>query len=333
VSQGKNWLSLDATVKEAESLFKTEYYVFEHDTGKPHIACDGYSLPSHLSSKIDFVTPTVHFDAKIKREWKSEKVEKRNVVERVTSKRLNLGLPGNNVAAPKLGAVIPNAGTRENSFGALLANCSSYIVPNCLRALYGFNPNTASAVNTQNSYGIVEYTPQHPSYTDLDLWYSLWSGNPALRGTRPNLVSIDGGSVLPDSVYGGFSYVGESNLDLMYGISLVAPQPVTLFQVGDPVEGASFNDFLDAFDASYCAGDDYTQDGVYPDPYNYTGAYKGPKDCGDKTISKVISTSYGYNEADLTRAYQMRQCNEYMKFGLLGTTFIYSSGRVPDSKP
>lgn len=36
--------------------------------------------------------------------------------------------------------------------------------------------------------------------------------------------------------------------------------------------------------------------------------------------------SYGYNEADLTPAYEERQCNEYLKLGLLGTTFLYSSG-------
>lgn len=39
--------------------------------------------------------------------------------------------------------------------------------------------------------------------------------------------------------------------------------------------------------------------------------------------ANVISTSYGYNEADLTPAYTARQCNEYAKLGLLGTTFIY----------
>jgi hypothetical protein len=41
----------------------------------------------------------------------------------------------------------------------------------------------------------------------------------------------------------------------------VYPQKVTLYQTGDSVEGASFNNFLDAIDASYCTsggGDDST---------------------------------------------------------------------------
>lgn len=94
-------------------------------------------------------------------------------------------------------------------------------------------------------------------------------------------------------------------------MTLVYPQKVTLYQVGDLVEGASFNNFLDALDASYCAGDDPTQDAIYPDPYaNYTGAYEGPEACGTFASTKVISTSYSYNEADLTPAYEERQCNE-----------------------
>lgn len=50
-----------------------------------------------------------------------------------------------------------------------------------------------------------------------------------------------------------------------------------------------------------------TSDAQYPDPN--TGGYKS-RDCGRYTPTSVISTSYGYNEADLTPAYEIRQCNE-----------------------
>jgi tripeptidyl-peptidase-1 len=82
----------------------------------------------------------------------------------------------------------------------------------------------------------------------------------------------------------------------------------------------------DAIDGSYCTydgGDDPTQDGVYPDPY---GGYQGPENCGGYAATKVISTSYGYNEADLTPQYEQRQCHEYMKLGLMGVSVLYSSG-------
>ena len=49
-------------------------------------------------------------------------------------------------------------------------------------------------------------------------------------------------------------------------------------------------------------------DATYPDPAS--GGYKS-QDCGRYTPASVISTSYGSNEADLTAAYEQRQCNEY----------------------
>jgi tripeptidyl-peptidase-1 len=70
----------------------------------------------------------------------------------------------------------------------------------------------------------------------------------ALVGQSPTTYFIDGG-VLQTEVE-SFGYNGESDLDLEYAMSLVYPQKVTLYQVGDLEEGASFNNFLDALDAS-----------------------------------------------------------------------------------
>ena len=109
-------------------------------------------------------------------------------------------------------------------------------------------------------------------------------------------------------------------------MALVAPQPVTLYQVGDAVEGASFNNFLDAVDGDYCkfeGGDDKDEDAIFPDP---TDGYIGPANCGGFVATKVISTSYGFNEADLTEPYVKRQCSEYLKLALQGVTVLYSSG-------
>ena len=44
------------------------------------------------------------------------------------------------------------------------------------------------------------------------------------------------------------------------------------------------------------------------------------------TPAYVISTSYAYNEADLSLFYAKRQCAEYAKLGLMGITFLYASG-------
>jgi tripeptidyl-peptidase-1 len=86
---------------------------------------------------------------------------------------------------------------------------------------------------------------------------------------RPGKTRLIDGAVLSD--VSNVVLNGEADLDFQIAISLgrlspvlppcnklmpilrvVYPQKVTLYQVGDPTEGASFNNFLDALDASYC---------------------------------------------------------------------------------
>ena len=217
---------------------------------------------------------------------------------------------------PKQGSQIDNS---TNSIDGL-KTCDTAITPDCLRALYGIPvPTTA---NPANSFGIVEYTPQIYIQEDLDLFFSNYSKNQKQRS--PILNSINGG--VSGNRTQGFFLNAESDLDLEYGMTLVNPQPVQLYQVGDFIEGGSLNDFLDAVDASYCTfdgGDDPVQDGQYP---SSRGGYEGPKNCGGFAATKVISSSYAYNEADLTARYETRQCAEYAKLGLAGSTFLYASG-------
>ena len=318
LSQGLNWLDFNATVPEAENLLKTNYHIYEHQTtGQPHVACDSYSLPAHIQPHVDFVTPTVHFDAKLEPVKDKRSLKKRQ--DNKATKAGNAVKPGPRSGwLPKLGRMLPG----KNSIIQQLEQCDEQIVPNCLRALYEFPADVPA--NPQNSYGIVEYTPEAYVPSDLDMFFRNFS--PAQVGDRPKPQDLIDGAVNQQLNF-SFGLNGESDLDLEYALTLVYPQPVTLYQVGDLVEGASFNTFLDAIDGSYCTfegGDDPTQDPTYPDPL--PGGYKGPLNCGGFAATKVISTSYGYNEADLTPFYEQRQCSEYMKLGLQGTTILYSSG-------
>jgi len=77
-SQSLGWLNFDATVDEAENLLKTKYSLYEHEeSGQPHVACEDYSIPASLKNKIDFITPTLHFDVKVKP--RSANMEKRKI--------------------------------------------------------------------------------------------------------------------------------------------------------------------------------------------------------------------------------------------------------------
>jgi tripeptidyl-peptidase-1 len=53
--------------------------VFEHsDTKKTHIACDEYSVPVDIKTHIDFITPTIGFDAYLREPKKSRSLSKRD---------------------------------------------------------------------------------------------------------------------------------------------------------------------------------------------------------------------------------------------------------------
>ncbi|KAN0090293.1 Peptidase S8/S53 domain containing protein [Hyaloscypha variabilis] len=327
-SQSLSWLHLDVTVSEAEDLLNTQYFEYKHaTTGQAHFACEEYSLPEDIKKHIDFVTPTVHFDVKLENPKKRRSLNEREIAiakRQMTARDHNV-VPGigHSIGSPG-DKSLPKSGGKISNIINELENCDISIVPDCLRALYEFPPNFPTS--SKNSFGIVEYTPQAYLPSDLDMFFRNFS--PSLVGQRPTFDSIDGG--LLQTEVESFDYNGESDLDLEYGMTLVYPQKVTLYQTGDLLEGASFNNFLDAIDGSYCTydgGDDPTQDGIYPDPYGTGyGVYEGPENCGGFAATKVISTSYAYNEADLTPFYETRQCNEYLKLGLQGVTFVYSSG-------
>ncbi|OCH89202.1 subtilisin-like protein [Obba rivulosa] len=299
------WVQANVTIVEAERLLETEYYIYEHEeTAGKHIACgQGYTLPAAVAPHVDIVLPTIHFDAKRR--------------GRRSMKRSGSG-PGNAAGSSGRPVADANANTSE------LANCDKNITLACLRVLYNFPEFPTHAVSSNRTIGIVEYTPQAYTPEDLDMFFKTYS--PSQVGERPNEVDIDGGTIHVNSTSTGL--FGESNLDLQYAMGILGrSQDVILYQNGDLVEGSSFDNFLDALDGSFCTfegGDDPSQDSIYPDPA--PGGFKGPENCGQAPLAHVISTSYGTNEASLTPAYAQRQCAEYAKLGLMGTTVLYSSG-------
>ncbi|KAF4624398.1 hypothetical protein G7Y89_g13770 [Cudoniella acicularis] len=319
ISASKAWLEFNATAQEAERLLRTEYHLYNHETGHKHIACEEYSIPSHLTEHIDIITPTVDFDKKIGTPRKLQNDDQLPApLQHLNKRTLGHAIVGSpeDSSSPKQGAAILNA-------LMTLENCDSMITPACLQALYDAPPGSKAARN--NTMGVVEYTPQAFLQKDMDMWFKQFSPNQV--GKAPNTNLIDGAII--QTTNQSFTFNGESALDLQYAMGLIYPQQVTLFQVGDIVNGGSFNNFLDAIDGSYCTfegGDskDPNIDGQYPD--TVPGGFNGPQNCGGFPSTNVVSTSYSFNEADLSAKYEQRQCAEYMKLGLQGVTVLYSSG-------
>lgn len=261
-------LEFNATVVEAEDLLHTRYSIYRHSgTGQQHIACEQYSVPANMKEQVDFVYPTVPFDAKLKLQDDTSQSSKEAKRELRPETDKALGSPGA-PSLPKLGKHI----SKHEIIIHQLRMCDTIIVPDCLRALYNFPPNKAKWVSDKNSFGDVEYTPQAYVPSDLDMFFR--NHTPKAAGYRPILNSIDGGVVQQTDVSFGFN--GESDMDLEIAVFLTYPQDVTLYQVGDLVRDASLNNFLDAPDGDYYTfwgGDDPIQDAVYPNPLS--AGFKG----------------------------------------------------------
>ncbi|KAF7357282.1 Serine protease S53 [Mycena sanguinolenta] len=302
LSPSRGWIAANVTVAEAESLLNTEYHVYTHPSGAEQFGCHEYSVPADLAKHIDLIKPTVQFNHRAR---PAPGLNKRST----TTTGLSTTIKTNGVKVTK------------NQGELSLDTCDQFITPDCLRALYKLNHTPRET--KKNTFGIVEFTPQAFLGSDLDLFFANFS--PSLVGVRPIPVLIDGAIV--QTTNETFDFNGESDLDLEYAMALTNPQPVQLLQTGDIVEGAGFDNYLDAIDGSFCTfegGDDPTQDGIYPDPL--PGGFKGPESCGIIPPPHTISISYSQDEVTISARSAMRQCTEYAKLGMMGTSIFYSSG-------
>lgn len=321
-SANKQWIQFDAKAHEAESLFKTKYHVYEHQgTGNINIGCDEYHLPSHVKDHVDYVTPGLKLLAG-SRSSGLKSLEKRG---KLNKRGFRTG-SNQNFSSPLLGEKLTTPTSVLSTLG--LSICDQVVTPECIATFYNITKATKAA--TGNQLGIFEEGDFYAA-EDLVEFFAVFAPNiPAT--TRPQLDGIDGGSA--PGVYAG----GESDLDFQISYPIIYPQNSILYQTDDlpyalglqSTGGGIFNTFLDAIDGSYCSYSAFGETGdssidpVYPDP-NPLG-YKGQRQCGVYKPTKVISVSYGEQEDDLPTNYQQRQCNEFMKLGLQGTSVIFASG-------
>jgi tripeptidyl-peptidase-1 len=224
--------------------------------------------------------------------------------------------------------LLPKLATKVAQTGLTgLANCANLTSVECLRALYQFGPGKTSRKG--NEMGIGEWA-DFLYLPDLPLFFKNWTTQPIPSDTVPEFISIDGGQTANFTYDKAEGSGVESALDFQTAYSIIYPQKLRLYQVGDGINVDSvgtFNIFLDALDASYCTylgGDAPYVDPAYPDPNE--GGYTGPLQCGGAPISNVFSFSYNQIEAALPVSYQQRQCHEWMKLGLQGVSVLFASG-------
>ncbi|KAH8702313.1 protease S8 tripeptidyl peptidase I [Talaromyces proteolyticus] len=307
VASSRGYIQFHATVDEAESLLGTQYNIWEHtNTGEISISCDEYHVSRDIQHHIDFITPTIGLDAA-----SGSHLTIRNK-KRASIQRARL------------------AHSSEKSMKKTVfqnqTSCSDNVTPECIKALYHISPSSSTTNQPGNDLGLYE-TALSYDQMNLDWFFSLYApGIP--NGTHPISNNIDGGVGAVPAGMGG----GETMLDIEMVYPIIYPQSVKIFQVYglmDTLFGRNetglFNQFLDALDASYCTydgGDDPDIDPRFPDGHTWNGT----RQCGIYKPTNIISISYAVAEDAYTPAYATRQCYEYMKLGLMGTSIIVASG-------
>ena len=286
-SHAADELRVDSTVGELGRILNATYYHYTDINGREaQVACEGYHLPLSIASLIDYVTPT---------------------------------LPHGSATSPGQRRTRARVNTRDVSSSPIAVDCRKYVAPSCLREIYGIPAETLTP-HPNNSFGVFQLAWVTWRPEDLDSFFSRYQ--PELVGRRPVVEKIDGGYLQYD--YNVTAFNLEADLDFSYAMALTGSQPVIDLQVGDMFRLGNINNMLAAFDKYYCGALDPSIDPVFPDPL--PGGYNKSTDCGTVAPPNVISISYSWNEDDFPPEYLRRQCNEFLKLGLMGVTVVVASG-------
>ncbi|KAJ6786544.1 hypothetical protein PWT90_07545 [Aphanocladium album] len=179
-------------------------------------------------------------------------------------------------------------------------SCAKSITPECLRKMYNFEEGSLS--NPSNDLGIYEQASEQFLAADLKQFYTKYATN-VPKETLPKVVTFNGNVSVEDS--------GEADLDFQMAVPIVYPQGTIEYLAngeGKEPDSSFFEPFLMGIDKEYCDG----------------ATIKG--DCGTAPAPNVISVSYGDDEIDYSVKYLKRQCDEWMKLGMQGTSVLISSG-------
>lgn len=205
---------------------------------------------------------------------------------------------------------------KVTALAPLPLGCFTQTTLSCLRNLYRIPEDVLPHPN--NTFGIFEPSWYSWLPEDLDEFFGKMQKN--LVGHRPKVDAVNGGYLQRN--YTGLLWNQEPNLDFEYAMALTSPQEVTNVQVGSYEKVGNLDNMLAAFDKYYCDSIS-PADKKYPVSYP-PGCNATACDCGSSSPPKVLSISWGWTEAAFTSNYLQRQCLEFLKLGLMGTTVVVS---------
>lgn len=231
-SDNKGWFAFHATTEEAERLLHTEFHEYQDSVSDAVLpACEKYHVPHHISEHIDYITPGIKLLAPVEDHLSQRERAMFHAWEEEFGASyepmIDHSILKGEAARQRMSTNISDTST-----------CDVAITPACVAALYKIPPTNGSA-HPNNSLGIFESELQFYIQSDLDLFFSNFTGGAIPNGTHPIAANIDGGQQSTTDLYAD---VGEVNLDFMLAYPIVYPQNITNYQTDDLIVQANQND-------------------------------------------------------------------------------------------
>lgn len=193
VSDGQ-YVNFSSTVGTTNSMLGTKFHHYDCN-GLQKLRTTHYSVPQHLTSLIDIISPTTYFgETHAARAPVSEEAKPKSAI---VPRQLNSSVPTN-------------------------ATCAKTITPACLKKIYNIDykadPNSGSRI----AFG--SFLNESARIADLTAFEKYFN----LPHQEPSVQLINGG--VNDQAVG--PYHGEANLDIEYIVGIANPLPIVSYITG-----------------------------------------------------------------------------------------------------
>ncbi|KAJ7251397.1 family S53 protease [Mycena rebaudengoi] len=186
----------------------------------------------------------------------------------------------------------PTVATFKSVSPTVKDSCEHTITPECLQRLYGI-PSTA-AKQPNNRIAVAGFIEQFANKEDMKTFLETFRTDMSSDTTFATEKLDDGQNPQELSLAGA-----EANLDVQYTVGIATGVPVTFVSVGNRSQN---HDGL----------------GGFLDIVNFF--------LDQDDIPQVMTTSYGQEEADLSRSMAFKLCQAYMALGARGVSVLFASG-------
>ncbi|KAJ6451496.1 tripeptidyl peptidase A [Mycena vitilis] len=198
-SPAKDWVSVTISIRLAEEILGTEYYLWQHDGGDLLIRTIAYSLPQHLHQHIELIQPTTMFTR--------------------PQDMAPILYPEED---EPLGAIKP---VTPSTTPHVDPSCTATVTLSCIMQLYntvGYKPRATK----KNAIGVTGFLDQYANQQDLATFYS--DQLPAAVNSTFGFVAFSGGTNNQTLSLAG----EEANLDTQFAFGISYPTPGTFWSTG-----------------------------------------------------------------------------------------------------